>query len=86
MMSQIHSFHSNTFNYSFFFNLKQWSGGSHPPRKRVSSDAQLFGEMIFGSVEMTYKGPTVKAHSIRYTCDKKYSVYTYRGFPGHMYA
>ncbi|XP_046860467.1 folliculin-interacting protein 2-like isoform X2 [Xenia sp. Carnegie-2017] len=39
--------------------------GSQLPRKRISSDSQLIGEMIFGSVEMTYKGPTVKAHSIR---------------------
>ncbi|XP_028406001.1 folliculin-interacting protein 2-like [Dendronephthya gigantea] len=44
---------------------QQWSGATRPTRKRVSSDAQLLGEMIFGSVEMTYKGPTVKAHSIR---------------------
>ncbi|CAB4009037.1 folliculin-interacting 1 isoform X3, partial [Paramuricea clavata] len=44
---------------------KQGNGGGRPARKRVSPDVQLFGEMIFGSVEMTYKGPTVKAHSIR---------------------
>ena len=44
---------------------EQCSGGSRLPRKRVSPDVQMFGEMIFGSVEMTYKGPTVKAHSIR---------------------
>jgi hypothetical protein len=49
----------------FIYFSKQWSGGSRPPRKRVSPDVQLFGEMIFGSVEMTYKGPTIKAHSIR---------------------
>lgn len=35
-------------------------------RRRLSPDAQLLGEMVFGSVEMTYKGPTVKVHSIRY--------------------
>lgn len=47
----------------FLFN--QNKEGSQLPRKRISSDSQLIGEMIFGSVEMTYKGPTVKAHSIR---------------------
>jgi hypothetical protein len=50
---------------SLFLNSKQGNGGGRPARKRVSPDVQLFGEMIFGSVEMTYKGPTVKAHSIR---------------------
>ncbi|XP_031574334.1 folliculin-interacting protein 1-like [Actinia tenebrosa] len=43
---------------------------STPPVKkklhrRSSSDSTLLGEMIFGSVAMTYKGSTVKVHLIR---------------------
>lgn len=33
---------------------------------RPSHDAKMLGEMIFGSVAMTYKGQTVKVHEIRY--------------------
>ncbi|KAL9961097.1 hypothetical protein ACROYT_G029979 [Oculina patagonica] len=32
---------------------------------RPSHDAKMLGEMIFGSVAMTYKGQTVKVHEIR---------------------
>lgn len=32
---------------------------------RPSQDAKMLGEMIFGSVAMTYKGQTVKVHEIR---------------------
>lgn len=35
----------------------------HP---RLSHDATMLGEMIFGSVAMTYKGQTVKVHEIRF--------------------
>lgn len=33
--------------------------------RRPSSDSTMLGEMIFGSVAMTYKGSTVKVHVIR---------------------
>ena len=33
---------------------------------RQSHDSKMLGEMIFGSVAMTYKGQTVKVHEIRY--------------------
>ena len=32
---------------------------------RPSSDSKMLGEMIFGSVAMTYKGATVKVHVLR---------------------
>ncbi|XP_030068572.1 folliculin-interacting protein 1 isoform X2 [Microcaecilia unicolor] len=32
---------------------------------RCSSDANMFGEMMFGSVAMSYKGSTLKIHQIR---------------------
>lgn len=35
------------------------------PHARPSQDATMLGEMIFGSVAMTYKGQTVKVHEIR---------------------
>lgn len=32
---------------------------------RCSSDANMLGEMMFGSVAMSYKGSTLKIHQIR---------------------
>lgn len=42
--------------------------GSSPSRQqgsRCSSDVGMLGEMMFGSVAMSYKGSTLKIHQIR---------------------
>ncbi|XP_064205880.1 folliculin-interacting protein 1 isoform X2 [Anguilla rostrata] len=39
--------------------------GPRFPNSRSSSDASMLGEMMFGSVAMSYKGSTLKIHQIR---------------------
>ncbi|KAJ8276722.1 hypothetical protein COCON_G00084740 [Conger conger] len=39
--------------------------GPHYTSSRCSSDASMLGEMMFGSVAMSYKGSTLKIHQIR---------------------
>uniref|UniRef100_A0A672QYN7 Folliculin-interacting protein 1-like n=1 Tax=Sinocyclocheilus grahami TaxID=75366 RepID=A0A672QYN7_SINGR len=52
-------------NVLFDSDARKRSTEDAPGSSRCSSDANMLGEMMFGSVAMSYKGSTLKIHQIR---------------------
>uniref|UniRef100_A0A8C1USH6 Folliculin interacting protein 1 n=1 Tax=Cyprinus carpio TaxID=7962 RepID=A0A8C1USH6_CYPCA len=55
-------------NVLFDSDARKRSTEDAPGSSRCSSDANMLGEMMFGSVAMSYKGSTLKIHQIRLQC------------------